>query len=885
MPKNKIIIIISAIFLIMPLGSRALDIDNFVNKIINNNQAGNLGNNLFKGNNFFNPAPNPPAADPLKETKTTTDQETAPKSSAGDPAPKAAEPTLIQPESTSTTTEPRENNKPSVNNEEVKEKEGSGNSFLNLDNLGQNLSKNILEQTTDFTQDLIQDTSEMTENILADNLKFSQEIIEETSKLSEEIIKEVNRKLKDAGVPLISEDIINDLENDRLDKEKEHKMMLQIKKSCDSEALKKAAESKNTISSDNYNFFSVNTKLGNLKSILEDECVVLAGDKTHQDNFAKKMKEEFLRERDKMIENLKMNKTHFDVDREELLKIIQAEEAQESKREGKEKIVEPKAEEKTIKEPEPEAQETEPAQEPMAQEEKPFASGDDSFEARYYKKFIDLNVANSVRQNISSLPQDAVYRLSLPWTWMSDATLNGQTEKWLAPITFIQDTPGFASNPLQGQIASDCSEQANTLVSLLRAQGTPAEQVRVVLGKVNFGGSIGGHAWVELWHDGKWMALDPTTGAYYDDAKKQKIARDGVDFTYWQYHPFPALEVWAYYNDQYYKAGSGGATAGTPSSWDQSQYDSADLRLKQDLYNSFLDKREQKDFSSKEAYKQNIKAFKAEIKTLKTDFKTRIKTSKKEIKTAAKSLKQSPRNFQTSAVSLVSGDISQVLSKIKSKRDTQKEEKTKLKYLNKFLKNHKRIPEKAYNALNNFIAYGVDDNSKKLGEGERAAVIASYKAAFEKLPETEDEIADAIRIANGRWPVIKNEKAEAKAKEEFQKIYQKIPDMQDPKDNAAVTVMAYGLRQKAENRNLESEKQGIKIFKNIYGRHPSSTKDWNAMQAITYSGASRSPDSDKDLLPDAREKKLGTDPNNPDTDADGYKDGEEVLHGFDPLSK
>jgi len=51
--------------------------------------------------------------------------------------------------------------------------------------------------------------------------------------------------------------------------------------------------------------------------------------------------------------------------------------------------------------------------------------------------------------------------------------------------------------------------------------------------------------------------------------------------------------------------------------------------------------------------------------------------------------------------------------------------------------------------------------------------------------------------------------------------------------------MAYGLRQKAENRNLNSEKAGIKIFKNIFGVVPKTTEDWNAMQAITYSGATR----------------------------------------------
>lgn len=68
-------------------------------------------------------------------------------------------------------------------------------------------------------------------------------------------------------------------------------------------------------------------------------------------------------------------------------------------------------------------------------------------------------------------------------------------------------------------------------------------------------------------------------------------------------------------------------------------------------------------------------------------------------------------------------------------------------------------------------------------------------------------------------------------------------------------------------------------------------------------------DSDHDGLSDDKEKEIGTDPNNkdtdqdgiidgaeggkflktdplnPDTDGDGYKDGEEVLKGYDPTKK
>lgn len=188
---------------------------------------------------------------------------------------------------------------------------------------------------------------------------------------------------------------------------------------------------------------------------------------------------------------------------------------------------------------------------------------------------------------------------------------------------------------------------------------------------------------------------------------------------------------------------------------------------------------------------------------------------------------------------LANNKLDEILAELKQLRDTVKEQQTQIKYLTSLKKDVKNLSDKVESALNNFITYGVDTNTQKLGAGERAAVIASYKSAFSKLPETEAELADAIKIANGRWPSLTNQAAENKAKTQFKKIYKRDADMNNAHDNAAVTVMAYGLRQKAENRNLNSEKAGIKIFKGIYGKTPSTTDEWNIMQAITYSGASR----------------------------------------------
>ena len=139
-------------------------------------------------------------------------------------------------------------------------------------------------------------------------------------------------------------------------------------------------------------------------------------------------------------------------------------------------------------------------------------------------------------------------------------------------------------------------------------------------------------------------------------------------------------------------------------------------------------------------------------------------------------------------------------------------------------------------AINNFIVYGTK-STKILGAGEKAGVVNSYKKAFAKIPTTQEEWADVVKIGNGRWPNERSETAENKANIEFMKIYKRPANMDHPNDNAAVTVIAYGLR--PVDRNLNSEKVAIKTFKHIYKYNPKSALDWDITRAIAYSGATR----------------------------------------------
>jgi transglutaminase-like putative cysteine protease len=162
-------------------------------------------------------------------------------------------------------------------------------------------------------------------------------------------------------------------------------------------------------------------------------------------------------------------------------------------------------------------------------------------------------------------PVDA-YQLAVRWLYVSDATLNQAADEWLTPEEFLTGTPYYVNNPQRGQQAGDCEEKANTLVSIIRAEGVPAEDVRVVIGTIKCGGGESGHAWVELLVDGKWLSLDPCYGPYWDDEGGKVVHRKGVPFNYFASHSYPVSKVWAYYNDIYF-LDTGSSSGNAPASW------------------------------------------------------------------------------------------------------------------------------------------------------------------------------------------------------------------------------------------------------------------------------------------------------------------------------
>lgn len=140
------------------------------------------------------------------------------------------------------------------------------------------------------------------------------------------------------------------------------------------------------------------------------------------------------------------------------------------------------------------------------------------------------------------------------------------------------------------------------------------------------------------------------------------------------------------------------------------------------------------------------------------------------------------------------------------------------------------------NSLKVFVANGTP-LAKALGSGERANVLASYKATYAKSPTTQNDWQDVLKIASGRWPAERRANKETEAKKVFKTIYRRAPNMANSHDNVAIMVMAYGLRPSA--RNLKSEAAALKTYRSVFKKLPANVVDWNILRAITYSGAKR----------------------------------------------
>lgn len=279
---------------------------------------------------------------------------------------------------------------------------------------------------------------------------------------------------------------------------------------------------------DNINFQIIEINVKDIPQMAQDKCVGKFGDENAIDgitNYAEK------KLKDKFIERAKKEK--LDETR------------------GVENV-------KNIKETLDEQLDVEVKQGKL--EEKPNVSISPQF-------FITPNDA-TIKNLASGKDRKSIYEYVASTTWVPDRKVFGSIEYWQLPKDFIEVTPDLETNPVAGKPVSDCSEKANTLVSMLRASGIPPEEVRVVLADVDFG-IISGHAYVEILENGKWLVLEPSSGPFWNQDTNEVINRQSLPYGYFEIVPYPVVKVYYRYNDQFFQdltQGKGNA----PETWDAS---------------------------------------------------------------------------------------------------------------------------------------------------------------------------------------------------------------------------------------------------------------------------------------------------------------------------
>ncbi|OJI07720.1 hypothetical protein BK004_00520 [bacterium CG10_46_32] len=193
-------------------------------------------------------------------------------------------------------------------------------------------------------------------------------------------------------------------------------------------------------------------------------------------------------------------------------------------------------------------------------------------------------------------------------------------------------------------------------------------------------------------------------------------------------------------------------------------------------------------------------------------------------------------NVKSEASSIATKTRAEVAAAAGKAIDTIKEGEYNTSIVGKVVATQSSVSIAVREKILTFVTYG-SPTTDSLGAGERGGVVNSFKEAFGRLPESDTDWEDVVKIANGRWPGQTDTAREATAEANFKAIYKRASVRSNAHDDAAVVVMAYGLRPR--DRNLNSEKAAIKSYEAIFKRTPQTATAWDAVRAIAYSGATR----------------------------------------------
>lgn len=215
--------------------------------------------------------------------------------------------------------------------------------------------------------------------------------------------------------------------------------------------------------------------------------------------------------------------------------------------------------------------------------------------------------------------------------------------------------------------------------------------------------------------------------------------------------------------------------------------------------------------------------------------------------------KQQAEDIKEESQQAIAADKQTVAEALGVKVDVKVEEKHEPLVTNVIEKAEVKLKSEEKAKVDNFITYGTQ-LTLKLGAGERAGVLRSFSAACDgRLPVTDAEWEAALRIANGRFPSLKDCTAtKDRAFTNFKLVYKRDANLKNANDAAAINIMQFGLLPTKQvkqddgsyktvpNREVEKrETPALQTFYNLYGYYPNKVTAWNVLKAIAYSGAVR----------------------------------------------
>ena len=134
--------------------------------------------------------------------------------------------------------------------------------------------------------------------------------------------------------------------------------------------------------------------------------------------------------------------------------------------------------------------------------------------------------------------------------------------------------------------------------------------------------------------------------------------------------------------------------------------------------------------------------------------------------------------------------------------------------------------------IRNFVTYGTP-STQRLGAGERAGAVASFRAAYGRLPADICDWQDVVRLADTKQPT-RSQSRDLAAASTYMAVYGHDLRLGNITEAIAHSLIGYGIR--PQKRDLDAENKALGAFSRTFGKLPANTDEWDTNRALAYSG-------------------------------------------------